>query len=78
MDFVCYDKNIKIFSANEVIDKIIILLEGIIIKKNKSVFADETIILGEECLILDEPYHNPNDDLYIGSEKAVIGEVYKS
>jgi len=78
MDFVCYDKNSKIFSANEEIDKIIIVLEGLVIKKTREVFTNDTIILGEECLLTDAPFHNPYGDLYIGSDKAIIGEIYKS
>lgn len=78
MDFVCYDKNSKIFVANEEIDKVIIVLEGSVIKKNREVFTNDTTIIGEECLLTDKPFYNPFGDLYIGSDKAIIGEIYKS
>lgn len=54
------------------------MLEGLIIKKTREVFTNDTIILGEECLLSDSPVHNPYGDLYIGSDKAIIGEIYKS
>lgn len=47
------------------------------IKKNREVFTNDTIIIGEECLLYDKPFLNLYGDLYIGSDKAIIGEIYK-